>query len=127
MGGRVGERTNDLELLDDGPRPAVRDDDGQRIRVTGADVDEVNVDSIDRRDELREAIQFLLHLSPVVVRAPIANQRLKLRQLRTLRLIGDGFLVGPPRCSNAPPKITECGLGYFDGEGPDRTIFDRGA
>ena len=72
-------------------------------------MDEVNVDAIDRRDELRKAIQLLLHPSPVVACAPIANQRLQLRQLRALLLIGDGFLVGPARGPNAPAKVIELG------------------
>src|SRR6266446_7017615 len=41
--GRVRERTDDLELLNDGSGPAVRDDDRKRIRMMRADVDEVNV------------------------------------------------------------------------------------
>ena len=47
--GRIRERTDDLELLDDRSRPTVRDDHRQRIRVARADVDEVNVDAVDLR------------------------------------------------------------------------------
>ena len=73
------------------------DDDWQGIRMAGADVDEMNVEPVDRRDELRQGIELRLHLPPVVVRAPVADELLQLRQLRALRPIGDGFLVGPAR------------------------------
>ena len=54
------------------------DDDGQGIRMTGADVNEVNVEPVDRRDELRQGIELRLQLPPVVVRAPVANELLQL-------------------------------------------------
>src|SRR5262249_30385578 len=60
--GWIRKRIDDLELLDDGSRPAVRDDDRQRIRMTRTDVDEVNVHVIDRCYELRELIEFGLAL-----------------------------------------------------------------
>src|SRR2546430_1118794 len=43
MRGWIRERTDDLELLDDGARPTMRDDHRKRILVTRTDVDEVNV------------------------------------------------------------------------------------
>src|SRR5439155_10101109 len=45
--GWVRERSDDLELLDDGSGPTMRDDHRKRILVTGTDVDEVNVHPID--------------------------------------------------------------------------------
>ena len=108
MRGRIRERTDDLELLDDGSRPAMRDDQRQRIRMLRADVDEVNVDAVDRRHELRQGIELRLRLAPVVAAAPVPNELLELRQLRALRLIGDGLLVGPARRRDAPAEIDEC-------------------
>ena len=43
MSGGIRERSNDLELFYDGPRPAMGDDDRQGVQTTRADVDEVNV------------------------------------------------------------------------------------
>jgi hypothetical protein len=54
---QIPERTDDLELLDDGSRPTVRDDHRKRIHVTRTDVDEVNVQPIDG-GELRQSIQL---------------------------------------------------------------------
>ena len=54
MGGGVGERLDDLELLDERARPAVGDDDRQRVLVLRADVDEVDVEPVDLGQEVRE-------------------------------------------------------------------------
>jgi hypothetical protein len=53
VGGRVGERPDRLEHLDHGARPAVGDDDRQRVLVPRLDVDEVDVHAVDLRLELR--------------------------------------------------------------------------
>src|SRR4029453_19682831 len=90
--GWIRKWIDDLELLDDGSGPAMRDDDREHIRMTRTDVDEVNVHAIDRRDELRQGIQPRFRLAPVVAAAPVAYQLLQLGQLSTLRLIRDGFL-----------------------------------
>jgi hypothetical protein len=54
MGGRIGERFDDLELLDHGARPSVGDEQRQRVRLAGPAVDEVDVDAVDVRHELRQ-------------------------------------------------------------------------
>src|SRR5215204_5742139 len=41
--GWIGERTDDLQLLDDRAGPAVRDDERQRVFVFRTNVDEMNV------------------------------------------------------------------------------------
>src|SRR5687768_13988370 len=43
MGSGVGQWPDDLEPLDDRPRPAVSDDDRQRVLMLRADVDEMDV------------------------------------------------------------------------------------
>jgi len=58
MRGGIRERTDDLELFYDGPRPAMGDDDRQGIRMTRADVDEVNVEAIDRVMNCGKASSF---------------------------------------------------------------------
>src|SRR5262249_37269939 len=87
--GWIRERTDDLELLDDGSRPTVRDDYWKRILMTGTDVYEVNVDPVNRSHELRQGVELRLNLPPVVVRLPVARQFLHCRQLRALRQISD--------------------------------------
>src|SRR5215831_13882061 len=123
MRGRIGERTDDLELLDDRSRPAMRDDHRQRVLMAGTDVDEMDVDSVDRRDELGKGVQLRLQLSPVVVLAPVANQLLELPELSALRAVGDGFLVGPARRLNAPAEIDECLLRNVDPKRSNCVVF----
>ena len=62
----IGEGIDNLQLLDDLAGPAVRDDEGQRIVMFRTHVDEVNVESIDFGDELRQCVQPGLALTPVV-------------------------------------------------------------
>ena len=54
---RIGQRIDDLHLLDDRAGPAVRDDHRQRILVLRTDVDEMDVEPVDLGDELRQGVQ----------------------------------------------------------------------
>ena len=47
VGDRVGERTDEPQKIDDRARPAVSEDQRQRVGVRRADVDEVDVDPDD--------------------------------------------------------------------------------
>src|SRR6476661_10503963 len=49
--GGIGQRIDDLHLLDDRTRPAVGDDERQRIFMFRMDVNEVNLEPIDLGDE----------------------------------------------------------------------------
>jgi hypothetical protein len=50
---RIGQRIDDLQLLDHRAGPSVQDDERQRILVLGANVDEVDVQPVDLGDEVR--------------------------------------------------------------------------
>jgi hypothetical protein len=63
--------------------------------MTKADPDEVNVDVIDCCLELRQGIELVLGLTPVVARSPIARQLLEFCELHALRPIIDCLPVGP--------------------------------
>ena len=49
----IGQWIDDLHLLNDRPGPSVGDDERQRILMFRANVDEMNVQPIDLRDEIR--------------------------------------------------------------------------
>ena len=55
--GRVRERADDLEQLDDRAGPPVGDDQRQRVLVGRPDVDEVDADPVDLRGELGEGVE----------------------------------------------------------------------
>ena len=67
----IGQRIDDLQLLDDRAGPAVGDDERQRVFMLRADVDEVDVEPVDLGDELRQGVQ--LRLAPCASRSPSPN------------------------------------------------------
>ena len=109
----------------DRARPAVGDDQRQGVRVTRADVYELNVEPVDLGHKHRQGIQLRLHLPPVVVRPPVAYERLDLRQLHALGLISDGLPGGPPGRRHAPAEVDECLFRNVDAEGVDCVVFGR--
>src|SRR5215208_6143131 len=117
MGRRIGQWMNDLQLLDDRAGPPVQDDERQRILMLRTNVDEMNVEAVDLGDEVREGLQPLLALAPVVLFRPIARERLHRREPRALGLIFDGLLFGPLCRRDAPPKVVEVLFRHVDLEG----------
>src|SRR5256885_12286966 len=91
MGGWIGQRLDDLHLLDDRAGPAMRDDHRQRIFMLRTNVNEMNVEAIDLSDEVRHGLQFRLALAPVVVVSPIAGEFLHRCELYSLRCVRDLF------------------------------------
>jgi len=107
----IGERIDDLELLDDRAWPSMRDDHRQRVLVLRADVDEVNVEPIDLGYELREGVQFRFALAPLVVLRPVARKFLRRRKLHALRGIRDGFPIRPSCGVDAPAQFGQIRFG----------------
>ena len=75
------------------------------------DVNEMNVDSVDLGHEHGQRVESRLHLAPVVVRAPVADDFLEFAELIALRAIRDGLLIGPPRVGDAPAEIDKRSFG----------------
>jgi len=124
MRGRIRQWTDNLELLDDGAWPAVRDDHWQRILLPATDLDEVNADPVDHGRELRPSIEGSFDLAPVVTAPPVRNQLLQPEQRGALRLIGYGFLVRPACGGDAPAQVLEVLLGNIDAKGVNCVIPD---
>ena len=110
MRGRVGERLDELELLDDGARPAVRDEHRQGIFVLRPHVDEVDVEAIDLGDEVRHGIEARLDFAPVIFGGPVAREFLRGRERHALRKVGDGFLLRESCCQDTPAQFGELRL-----------------
>ena len=68
-------------------------------------MNEMNIQSIDLGDEVRQGLQFCLALSPVIIGRPITRQRLRCRELYSLGCIGHCFPFGPPGRFDAIAQI----------------------
>ena len=121
---RVGERADDLELLDDRARPAVRDDQRQGALVLRADVDEVDVHSVDLGDEVRQRLQPRLDLAPVVVRRPVASECLHRRELHALGPVAHDLALRPPHGGDPTTEVVEDVLRHVHFERADREVTD---
>src|SRR5258708_33907330 len=88
-------------------------------------VNEMNVESVDLGDEVRQGFQLRLALAPIVLCRPISREFLNRRELDALRSIGDGFLVGPTCRLHTPAEVDEISLGNVDTEGTDGVAFGR--
>src|SRR3712207_2421995 len=120
---RVGQRSDGLEQLDDRAGPAVRHDQRQRVLVRRPDVDEVDVHAVDLGGELRQRVESLLALAPVVVGRPVASELLQRLELDTLRAIFDELLGGPARRGDASAEVVEILFRNVGAEGSDRDPF----
>ena len=118
----IRERADGLEQLEHRAGPTMRHDQRQGVRVTRADVDEVNVEPVDLGHELRERVQLRFCLSPVVLGAPVADELLQFRELYALRPVIDRLPVRPSRRSNASAEIHELLFRNVDAEGADRVV-----
>ena len=116
---RVGQRLNDLQLLDDGAGPSVRHDQRQRVLMLGTDVQEMNVQPVDLGYEVRERIQPRLARIPVVVARPVVGEVLHQRQPHTLRVVIDGLALGPPGGRDPATKIVDGFPWEIHAERPD--------
>jgi hypothetical protein len=66
MCGGIGQRIDDLQLLDDRAGPPMRDDQRQCIVMLGANVNEMNIEPVDLGDELRQGVEARLDLRRAV-------------------------------------------------------------
>jgi hypothetical protein len=101
----------------------VRHEQRQGVLVRRADVRELDVQSVDLGDELGQLVERRLDLAPVVVGAPVLDERLELRQLDALGPVADGLLVRPACRRDAPAEIDELLLWNVDAEGADCGFF----
>ena len=115
--GGIGQRIDDLHLFGDRAGPSVRHDQRQRIFVFRADVDEVNVQSIDLGQELRQGVQFRLDLAPVIFCRPVARQRLRRRELYSLSRVCNRLSFRELCRVDAPAQFGQFGFRNIHMEG----------
>ena len=103
----IGQWLDDLELLDDRPRPAVRHDQRQSVVVLRAYVDEMDLLTLDLGQELRYCVEFRLALAPIVIGPPVLRQRLHHGQLDTLRVVLNQLTRRPSGRCDAPAQVCQ--------------------
>src|SRR5215471_15808275 len=67
---------------------------GQGILMRRTNVNEMNIEPIDLRDELRQSVQPGLTVAPVVLFCPVPREGLNRGELYALRLIRDRLAIG---------------------------------
>src|SRR6202008_1671374 len=107
VAGGIAERTNDLYELHARSRPSVRENDRQRVRLRGANVDEMNANPVDLGPVLREGVDASLKAAPVILVAPVSNERLSLLEGDALRPVANSFPLRPPRGRQSTLEIID--------------------
>ena len=113
------ERFDHVEELGDRARPAVRDDQRQRVRVVGAGVDEVDLLTVDVGEEVRPTVELRFLRPPVVLVLPRVAEVLEIREIGAVVPTTARDLVGPARAAQPFLEVVEHRFGYVDTEGPD--------
>ena len=103
----------------------MRDDQQHRVVVLRANVDEVDVETVDLGHELRQAAQPRLQPPEVVLGLPVAGECTDRRELDALRQVVDGLLLGPARRRDAAAQLGQVLLRNADVEGADGGVPGR--
>ena len=125
MSGRVGQRLDHFLELDDRARPAMGDDQRHRFRMRGADVQEVNAETVDLRRELAKAIEQRLAAAPIIVLRPIAADVPDPAERDALAPVVDEFGLGPARSPQPQSQVVENIIADRDAIGLDCIVHGR--
>ena len=117
MGGGVGEGADEVEELEDGAGPAVRQDERVGIGAVAADVPEVDIDAVDLAEELGPGVERGLLGAPVVLVAPVVAKLANVGDVSAVVPAGVGNGVVPAGAVEAIAEVVEDGVGDVDAEG----------
>jgi hypothetical protein len=107
MVSRVGQEQDELEHLDEGARPAMRDEERQRGGTMATCVDAVDAETVDMSAEVREHVYRVLPAPAVEVRVPVRHERLYVGEVRAIIPAGVLDLIGPARAGQAFLQVVE--------------------
>ena len=91
----VCQRADHLVHLEDRSRPAVRDEERDRLRTGSFHVNEVDVARLQDACELRKAVQEAFLCAPVKLVQPVVDELLHVTQLRAVRPPRPRYRVRP--------------------------------
>ena len=126
----LAQRPEDPMELVDRARPAVEQQQRERVGRRAAHMPEVQVDAVDLVPEAGDRVELRLGRAPVVAVAPVLAEladRLDLRPVVPLRA---GDRLGPARLPQPPPQVGQHGVGDLDAKGARHVLGihgDRGA
>ena len=118
----IGQRIDNLHLLDDRAGPSVRDDERQRVVVLRTHVNEMNVQPIDLGDELRHGVQRRFARAPVILRCPIARECLHRRELYSLGCVCNRLSFRPSRRLDATAQFGQFRFRNVDAKRANRGL-----
>ena len=117
VGRGVAEGADHVAQVPEGPRPAVREDERDRVRPPPAHVDEVDGRALDLDAEVGQAVHLRLVRAPVVTLEPVFGE---LTQVGAVHAVGPAVVgeVGRPVDALQPPaQVGQLRVGDGDGEG----------
>src|SRR6185369_16397745 len=85
-------------------------------------MDEVNIEPVDAGDEVGIGVDPRFDLSPVVLVQPVIGELADRIEADALRVIVDGFALGPSGRGDPALQVGELVIGRVKIEGPDRLI-----
>ena len=118
---RVGQERQQVEVLDERAREAVREHDRQRLRSATALVHEMDSQPVDLGPEMRETVELLLDLAPVEL-GPAHEQRAHVLDVRAVLPARAGDVIRPACPLDPLAQIGEHVVVHGDGE---RLDLDR--
>ena len=117
---RLDQFVDHAEEFDHRPRPAMRDDQRQRVLARRALVEEMDIEPVDLGDKLADGIETRFAAPPVIFDPPIGDQFPERRQPRALRPVVDRFFLGPAGLVEPVGKRHQLVFGNGEFERADR-------
>src|SRR2546426_10954268 len=111
------ESRDEIEELDDGAGPAVRDQQRGRVGMRRARMDEVQVQPVELEAELRQGVDALDGGRPVETMAPVRKQLAQRVAAEAVGLLVVVDLVGKARAVQARMKVRDGGAVGVEAKG----------
>lgn len=113
----AGERTDQIEELDDRAGPAVGQQQRQGVRLRRPHMDEMHVLLVDLRRELRQLVEPRFLSTPVVARAPVLGEPTQIADGNAVAPVGVGRLIRPAGVLQPAGEVIQVGFWDIDLEG----------
>src|SRR5205823_9009361 len=103
----VGEQREELRHLEERARPAMQEQDRNRVRPAPRLAKEMQTEAVDVRQKVGKRVEALLLRAPVEAVAPVSEQLAQVVEVRAVIPGAAGDLVGPPCAVDAVAEVRE--------------------